>query len=62
MVSVTSDISVNTSFQAPSPRAKADTPSSNDSFASLVDSNNTAAANNNDRAQDAAPAQPAAAT
>ena len=52
MVSVTSDITASPSFQAP--RAKADASPANDSFASLVDSNITAAANSNDRAQDRA--------
>lgn len=52
MVSVTSDITASTSFQAPPPRAKADPSPASDSFASLVDSNTTAAANSNDRAQD----------
>src|SRR5215468_1340470 len=52
VVSVTPDISASTSFQAPPPRAKADPGPANDSFAALVDSNTTAAANNSDRAQD----------
>jgi chemotaxis protein MotD len=55
VVSVTPDIIASTPFQAPAPRGKADPTPSNDSFASLVDSNASAAANNNDRAQDAAP-------
>ncbi|MFX5340184.1 hypothetical protein ABTD27_19470, partial [Acinetobacter baumannii] len=55
MVSVTPDITASPSFQAPPPRAKADAPSSNDSFGALVDGNNTAAANNNDRAHDVPP-------
>src|SRR5262245_6633226 len=54
VVSVTSDISASTSFQTPPPRTKAEQPPANDSFASLVDSNTAAAANNNDRAQDRA--------
>ncbi len=54
MVSVTPDISASTSFQAPPPRAKADASPANDSFASLVDSNTTAATSNHDRAQDRA--------
>jgi flagellar hook-length control protein FliK len=54
VVSVTPDIIVSPSFQAPPPRAKADQPSANDSFASLVDSNTTTANGNNERAQDTA--------
>src|SRR5262245_26343076 len=52
VVSVTPDITASTSFQAPPPRAKADPGPANDSFASLVDSNTSAAANASDRAQD----------
>ncbi|MFO1107634.1 MAG: flagellar hook-length control protein FliK [Bradyrhizobium sp.] len=55
MVSVTPDIASST-FQAPPPRAKADSSPGNDGFAALVDSNIAAAANNSDRAQDASPA------
>ena len=59
VVSVTPDIIVSPSLPAP-PRARADHPPASDSFASLVDSNPTAAANNNERAQDTASApQPA---
>ncbi|KRR18333.1 flagellar hook-length control protein FliK [Bradyrhizobium retamae] len=56
MVSVTSEVSANASFQsaaARSARPDSDPPARNDSFASLVDSNT--AASHNDRAQDAAP-------
>ncbi|MBI5321160.1 flagellar hook-length control protein FliK [Bradyrhizobium sp.] len=58
MVSVTPDIIASTSFQAPPPRAKAEPSPANDSFAALVDSNATAAANNNDRVQDRAQDRP----
>ncbi|MEH2587584.1 flagellar hook-length control protein FliK [Bradyrhizobium sp. AZCC 1721] len=56
MVSVTSEVSANASFQsaaARSARPDSDPPGGNDSFAALVDSNT--AASHNDRAQDAAP-------
>ena len=58
MVSVTSEVSANASFQnaaARSARLDADPPAGNDSFAALVDSN-TAASRNDSRAQDPAPA------
>ena len=58
MVSVTSEVSVNTSFQnaaARSARPDSEPSARNDSFATLVDSN-TAASNNDNRAQDNAPA------
>ena len=58
MVSVTSEVSANTSFQnaaAKSARPDSDPPAGNDSFAALVDSN-TAASRNDNRAQDQAPA------
>jgi flagellar hook-length control protein FliK len=56
VVSVTSEVSANASFQsaaARSARPDSDPPAGNDSFAALVDSNT--AASHNDRAQDAAP-------
>lgn len=58
MVSVTSEVSANASFQhaaARSARPDSEPPARNDSFAALVDSN-TAAGNNDNRAQDNAPA------
>ena len=58
MVSVTSEVSANASFQnaaARSARPDSEPPARNDSFAALVD-NNTAASNNDNRAQDNAPA------
>ncbi|WP_426528393.1 flagellar hook-length control protein FliK [Bradyrhizobium sp. McL0615] len=57
MVSVTSEVSANASFQnaaARSARPDSEPPAGNDSFAALVDSNT--AASRNDRAQDSAPA------
>ena len=58
MVSVTSEVSANTSFQnaaARSARPDSEPSAGNDSFAALVDSN-TAASNNDNRTQDNAPA------
>ena len=58
MVSVTSEVSANASFQnaaARSARPDSEPSAGNDSFAALVDSN-TAASNNDNRAQDNAPA------
>ena len=58
MVSVTSDVSANTSFQnaaAKSARPDSEPSAGNDSFAALVDSN-TAARQQRSRAQDSAPA------
>jgi chemotaxis protein MotD len=58
VVSVTSEVSANASFQsaaARSARPDSDPPAGNDSFAALVDSN-TAASRNDNRAQDSAPA------
>jgi flagellar hook-length control protein FliK len=58
VVSVTSEVSANTSFQnatARSARLDSEPPARNDSFATLVDSN-TAASNNDNRTQDSAPA------
>ena len=58
VVSVTSEVSANTSFQnaaARSARPDSEPPVRNDSFAALVDSN-TAASNNDTRTQDNAPA------
>jgi chemotaxis protein MotD len=58
VVSVTSEVSANASFQnaaAKSARPDSDPPAGNDSFAALVDSN-TAASRNDNRAQDQAPA------
>jgi flagellar hook-length control protein FliK len=60
VVSVTSEISANVSFQgapARSGRSDPDQSAGNDSFAALVDSN-TAAGNNDNRSQDAAPRRP----
>src|SRR3954466_9259866 len=57
VVSVTSEVSANASFQsaaARSARPDSESPAGNDSFAALVDSNT--AASRNDRAQDSAPA------
>jgi flagellar hook-length control protein FliK len=57
VVSVTSEVSANASFQnaaARSARPDSEPPAGNDSFAALVDSNT--AASRNDRAQDSAPA------
>ena len=62
MVSVTSEVLANASFQgaqARSARADSDQSAGNDSFATLVDSNAAASNNDNraqDRAQDSAPA------
>ena len=58
MVSVTSEVSANASFQnaaARSARPDSEPPARNDSFATLVDSN-TAASRNDNRAPDAPPA------
>src|SRR5438477_2258719 len=56
VVSVTSEIASNLSFQSSQRVAKSDAPPANDSFASLVDSNNAAADNNNRAGDSAAPA------
>src|SRR5689334_3769506 len=54
VVSVTPDITASASFQAASRSTRPEPADNNDRFASLVDSNTNAAANNSDRVQDQA--------